>query len=114
MIYDDDANAATFAAEKRDSEELRAAFAAVLSTAEGKRVMFWVLEQAAIYRDAYSGEDGATNYLLGQQAVGRKLIGLMDDIDPRTYPKLLLDIADMRMMDRAAARAEATEDDEDA
>ena len=90
------------------------AFKAVLSTAEGKRVLFWVLEQAGVYRDAFSGDDAATNYVLGQQAVGRKLIGMMDELDPRTYPKLLLDIADLKAMELAAAKSDEPEDDEDA
>jgi hypothetical protein len=111
---DDDLNAATIRAAERERDDLRAAFAAVLSFPEGKRVLFWVLEQAAIYRDAYSGDDGATNYTLGQQSVGRKLIGMLDDIDPRTYPRLLLDIADMKAMERAAVAQDDQEDDEDA
>ena len=110
----DDLNTSSAKAEERERDELRAAFAAVLSVAQGKRVLFWVLEQAAIYRDAYSGNDGATNYILGQQAVGRKLIGMMDDLDPRTYPKLLMDIADIKAMDRAGAAMDQQEDDEDA
>ena len=95
-------------------DDLHDAFNAVLATPAGKRVLFWVLEQAAIYRDAFSGQDGATNYTLGQQSVGRKVIGLMDDIDPRTYPKLLLDIADLKAIDRAVAVTDQEEDDEDA
>ena len=98
----------------RERDELHSALNAVLATAPGKRVLFWVLEQAAIYRDAFSGQDGATNYTLGQQSVGRKLIGVMDDIDPRTYPKLLLDIADLKAMDRASVAMDQQEDDEDA
>lgn len=96
------------------SRELKQSLEAVLSDPDGKRVLFWVLEQAAIYRDAYSGDDSATNYVLGQQSVGRKIMGMMDQIDPRTYPRLLLDIADLNAMDRAAARHDEPEDDEDA
>lgn len=97
----------------RAREELHAAMADVLAAPSGKRVLFWLLEQAAIYRDAFSNGDPATNYILGQQSVGRKLIGLMDDIDPRTYPKLLLAVADMNAMDRAAAAMNLEQDDED-
>ena len=43
-----------------------------------------------------------------------QLIGVMDDIDPRTYPKLLLDIADLKAMDRASVAMDQQEDDEDA
>ena len=97
-----------------DQNNLHDAMREVLSMPSGKRVVFWLLEQAAIYRDAYSGQDSATNYVLGQQSVGRKVIGLMDDIDPRTYPKLLLAIADLKAMDRASAATDPEEDDEDA
>jgi hypothetical protein len=79
-----------------------------------RRVMFWVLEQAAIYADAFSGENtSATNYSLGLQAVGRKLISKFDEIDPRFYPRLLLDVAELKAMDRAASEAATTEDEED-
>ena len=99
---------------EREFNLTRDAFRAVLSTADGKRVLFWVLEQAGVYRDAFAGDDAATNYVLGQQAVGRKLIGMMGEIDPRTYPKLLLDIADLKAMELAAAKLDEPEDDEDA
>lgn len=91
---------------------LREALRALLAHDDGRRVVFWVLEQAGIYRDAYSGEDAATNYVLGSQAVGRRLIGLMDQIDARLYPRLLLDVADMREMERAAAAQQKEDDDE--
>jgi len=102
------------AKEARDRQNLLDAFKAVLATPQGKRVLFWVLEQAAIYRDAFSGDDAATNYVLGQQSVGRKLIDLMDQIDPRTYPRLLLAIADLKAMQQAAEDMTKPEDDEDA
>lgn len=95
-----------------EQDELNEAFKAVLATSAGKRVLFWVLEQAAIYRDAYSGDDAATNYVLGSQAVGRKLIGQMDQIDQRAYPRLLLEVADMNEMKRAAAQSKEVEDDD--
>lgn len=97
-----------------EREELAKSFRGVLSSEEGKRVLFWVLEQAAIYADAFAGENtNATNYSLGLQAVGRKLISKFDEVDPRLYPRLLLDVADLKAMDRAAVEARKTEDEED-
>ena len=104
-------------AQEVDRAELAKAFRDVLATAAGKRVLFWVLEQCSIYQDAYCGENNATNYTLGQQASGRKVIAKLDEIDPRLYPSLLTDVAAIREMDRAAARAVAdrleSDDDED-
>ena len=76
---------------EREEQELTDAMREVIASDAGKRVIFWILEQAAIYRDAYAGENAATNYVLGSQAVGRRLIERMDMIDGRLYPRLLLD-----------------------
>lgn len=91
--------------EQSERDELARAFREVFAMASGKRVLFWLLEQCAIYRDAFAGDDAVTNYTLGQQVPGRKLIAMLDDLDPRLYPRLLLDIADLKAMDRAAVAA---------
>lgn len=99
----------------REAEELERAFREVVKTPAGKRVLFWVLEESAVYRDAFTGEAPATDYLLGQQAIGRRLMAMLDRLDPRLYPLLLLDIAEIKAMDRAAAENQGqVEDDEDA
>lgn len=101
--------------EAAERADLEAAFREVFATASGKRVLFWMLEQCAIYQDAYTGEDNATNYTLGQQASGRKLIAKLDELDPRNYPTLLLAVAQDKAMKRAALeRAAQQEDDDDA
>lgn len=87
--------------------EIAKAFRDTLATVAGKRVLYWILEECAIYRDAYCGENNATNYTLGQQASGRKIIAKLDEVDPRLYPSLLTDMAAIREMDRAAAKATA-------
>ncbi len=101
--------------EQSDRGELDKAFGEVIATASGKRVLFWLLEQCAIYADPFAGENtNGTSYTLGLQAVGRKVISKMDEIDPRHYPRLLLDVADLKAMDRAAlaAKQEDYEDEE--
>lgn len=95
-------------------EKLHNSFRELLSTEAGRRVIYWVLEQCSIYRDAYTGDNAATNYTLGQQASGRRLISEIDAIDPRFYPQLLLDIAELRDRDRAAAETiDKPENDDD-
>lgn len=100
-----------------EREELEQAFRAVFRLKAGKRVLFWMLEQAAIYRDAYAGEaTHETAMTLGEQRVGRLLIAMFDQIDPRMYPQLLIDRAEIKALDEAAAKARAanqeSEDDE--
>lgn len=99
-----------------EREELQAAFRSIFARADGKRVIFWMLEQCAIYRDAYTGESNSTNYVLGMQAAGRLVIGKLDEIDPAFYPTLLLAMKEIRETDKAAAqsRAEQMEPEDDA
>lgn len=103
-------NAATIAREELDS-----AIRFLTADHRGKRVLFWMLEQCAIYEDAFAGENNATNYRLGLQAAGRRLISQLDSVDPRIYPQLLIDIATIREVDEAAAqsRADNLENDDD-
>lgn len=96
----------------RDRADLLEAVRLVLSIPAGRTVLFWVMEQAGVYRDAFTGDRAATDYILGQQAIGRKLIGLMEEIDPRTYPRLLLEIADQQALKLAVMANEEEDDDE--
>ena len=88
--------------EKRDREELEKSFREVLFSPSGKRVLFWMLAQCNVYNDAYAGIDAATNYELGRRSIGLMLIKQIEAIDPRLYPQLLLDIAEMKAMTAAA------------
>ncbi|QND54280.1 hypothetical protein HB779_17410 [Phyllobacterium sp. 628] len=100
-----------------EREELARAYREVFAMPSGKRVLFDILTDCAIYQDAFTGDDNATNYTLGLQAGGRRLIGKLDQIDPRFYPTLLLAVADLKAMDQAAANSSATQgndDDQDA
>ena len=100
--------------EETEREDLKRALADVFAMASGKRVLFWILSECSIYRSAYAGEmSAATNFELGRQDVGRRIIDKLDEIDPRFYPQLLMDIAELKAMDRAAAeRVERGNDDE--
>lgn len=110
----DDAGATLLDQVERDAPA--SAFHHILTDVAGKRVLFWMLEQCAIYQDAFTGDDAATNYTLGRQASGRKLIAKLDEINPRFYPQLLIDIAEIKDRDRSAAISQSSdiEDEDDA
>jgi len=99
---------------EREREELEAAFRRMLKLDDGKRVLFWLLEQCAIYEDPFAGElTSATNHALGRQDVGRRMIRYLDQLDPRMYPDLLIERANIKVMDLVAIkRANEVEDDE--
>lgn len=88
-----------------ERDELHRAFRRLLATVDGKRVVYWMLAQCAIYQDAFALETNVTNYTLGRQAAGRVVIGKLDEIEPRLYPQLLMDIAEIQEVDRAAVKA---------
>lgn len=99
-----------------ERDELHNAFRALLKAAAGQRVIYWMLEQCAIYEDAFAGEStNATNFMLGRQNAGRRVIAKLDEIDALNYPRLLTAIAEIREVDRAAVKSlnEKKENDDD-
>lgn len=90
------------------------AYRAVFATAEGKRVLFDVLEICGMYDAAFTGDNNATNFRLGMQEAGKRVIDRLNQIDARLYPRLLLSIADIREMNKAAEAAanQGSEDDD--
>lgn len=92
-----------------DNADFLKSLGEVLKTAEGKKVIFGILERAGIYRDSFSLEPGLMPYISGQQSVGRWLILQLGALDLRTYPRLMFEIADIRAMERAAKQKGETE-----
>ncbi len=88
-----------------ERDETHKAFREVMATVAGKRAIYWMLQQCAIYRDPFCGENNATNYTIGSQRPGRMLIAMLDEVDPNLYPDLLKSIAIIRETDKAAAKA---------
>ena len=109
----DDVNEALTAQQELERKALDNAFREVFALDSGKRVLFWMLEQCSIYSDAFSGENNATNYTLGLQAGGRKLIAKLDEVDPRFYPQLLLAIGEIKAMELAVKSAAQQENEND-
>ena len=112
----DDLDQQPSADDARRAEELAKAYREVFAAGSGKLVLFDILERCSIYADPFAGDSHAvTAHSLGRQSVGREVIGYLDSIDPRMYPQLLFDVANIKAMDKAAAeRSAATEDEDDA
>lgn len=102
----------------RDEQGLREALRTVLDTAEGKRVVFWLLGRAGLYANAFdAGSEAAERYRLGRQSIGMEILQKLDLIDARLYPRLLLERGEAEELNRAArdaaSRVKHTEDGED-
>lgn len=102
--------------ERIERDELLKAYRDVFQSTAGKRVLFDILEQCKMYEAAFTPDTNVTNWRLGLQEAGKLLVGRLDMTDPTIYPRLLLDRAQMRKLDQAAADAAArkqeTEDDD--
>lgn len=108
-----DVREALSAEQESDLAETDRAIREVFATQAGKRFMFWMLSECRVYGDGFMGDDAATNYTLGLQAAGKKLISKLESLDARYYPTLLMAMAEIREMDRAIARAAADNTGED-
>lgn len=100
---------------QQDSEaaELDKAYGEVFATASGKLVLYDMLEMCGMYTAAFTGENNATNFMLGKQEAGKQLIDKLNGVDQRFYPQLLLAIADIREMNKAASERAAKLEQED-
>lgn len=104
-------------------DELNKSIESLLSREDGRRVLFWLLEASGVYREAFTGKKSSRDYILGRQSVGRMVMAKIDQIDPRAYPKFLMEIADLQEIDDARAKTlklnptamlDEQEDDDDA
>lgn len=103
--------------EDRARKEILSAIHEVVETAAGRRFVHWLLGECRLYGSAFAGDSVATtNFFLGQQDIGRRVLLAMDQIDPRLYPEMLLKVADDRAIDRAvqdkASETSGENDDE--
>ena len=84
---------------------------AVLRIPHGRRTLLWFLEQCGLYRTAYTSEDAATNFRLGEQSVGLRLIAKLEEIGPTEYPLLLLEAAQRKDQNKETVHVVDTEQD---
>ncbi|MBS1165340.1 MAG: hypothetical protein H6R00_1365 [Proteobacteria bacterium] len=98
----------------QEEADLRDAFRLMMETAEGKRVVFWLLGRAGLYANAFdAGSEAAERYRLGRQSLGLEILQKLDLVDARLYPRLLLERGEARELERSAHKAGASEDGDD-
>lgn len=99
----------------REEAEIREAFRLMLDTAEGKSVVFWLLGRTGLYANAFETNEAMERYRLGRQSIGLEILGKLDLIDARLYPRLLLERGEDKELERAArlAGTRQTEDGDD-
>lgn len=79
--------------EKQEYDRLLNDLETVLSTNQGRNIIWWILSQCGIYDTNFAEDDRKTNFLLGRKDIGLAIIGLMSDLDQTMYPNLQLRMA---------------------
>lgn len=73
---------------------------AVLRLPHGRRTLLWLLGLCGVSRTAYQGDEAATNFRLGEQNIGLRLIVKLEEIGPTEYPRLLLEAAQRKDLEK--------------
>lgn len=82
---------------------------AVLRFPQGKRTLLRILERCGVFRTAFTGEDSATDFRLGEQNIGLFLIAQIELVGPTEFPRLLLEAAQEK--DRKEETVHVLDDD---
>jgi len=61
----------------------------LVNTLQGRAFIWHVLELCGIYSESFTG-DNQTFYLEGKRSIGLALLQLLEDADPKIYPRLVL------------------------
>lgn len=64
---------------------------AVLKTASGRKVIYHILDLCNLYADSFTG-NSQTFHLEGKRSIGLDILALIQEVDPKAYPKLLLEM----------------------
>lgn len=73
---------------EREQRELLDAVRAVLEAKTGRLFVWWLLEQAHVFQNSFTG-NSSTFFLEGERNVGLKLFALCMEADPEFMRKLL-------------------------
>lgn len=63
----------------------------VLSTYAGRKVLFEIIGLGGIYREHLGETVQAMSFRCGESAVAKKVIGMMNEVDPNAYPKMIIE-----------------------
>ena len=66
---------------------------AVIDTPQGRRTIQWILSMCGMYRSCFNADLAITSFSLGERNIGLRIVSEMNEIDPRIYPRMLLDTA---------------------
>lgn len=76
---------------EKETERFNESLKAVINTPEGRCVLETILNVCGIEVSAFFGEPSTRDYRLGRQAIGMQIAQAIRDLEPRAWPKFLID-----------------------
>lgn len=80
-----------------EEEELELAVRSVLASPRATEFVWWILEQCGVY-SAPHVVNGETGIHIGRRIVGVSIINKISEIDPKAYPRMMLEALDRAEM----------------
>jgi len=110
-MFDEEEKAQEVSQAQRD---LYDAVEAIYNTPEGKKFIMWLIALSGIDRSRWSNDAEVSAFNAGEQNIGHKIVAVLDAVDPRFYPSLLLGFANNETM-AASSKSDTyiTDEDED-
>lgn len=95
--------------ERRAKKELMDRARRALGNEDTRYLMRWVLEQTGMFKPAFTG-NSTTFFNEGRREVGLEIVGLLNEIDPYEFVRLMKDGADEIVRKRNEARGQSDEE----
>lgn len=68
----------------------------LLDTADGRAVVWEILEECGVFRTAFGASDAETNHMTGKQAIGHTLLARIHQAKPHALVEMMLENAKER------------------
>lgn len=65
----------------------------LVAHAQGRRLLWRLLERTGVYRTSYNGSTNDTLFREGSRNIGLEVLGELHEISPQTYSKMLTERA---------------------
>lgn len=62
----------------------------IMSDSRVQKLLINLLEFSNVNGDNFTGDNNLTNYNVGRASMGTYIIGMMEEVDPTIYPRMLL------------------------
>lgn len=79
--------------DEKEFEQLKADVQDLLNTTFGRRFIWQLLEMTHVNSVSFTG-NSQTFFLEGERSIGIQILQLLEEADPKAYPKLILENID--------------------